>query len=348
MVTAPLAMALLIATTLLLAGQASAQPSKDLPKNTIIEVSGLLQRATLFSEWSQNKVPQDRAEKTLLVILNQPNKDKVSDIVFIAAGQQTPNPLELSKTLNGYPNVLTGQYRHYKKACANNPRCRIKLKHGSLASRIYKNTSDFPHASTMIILVFDSQFNHLTSNNIKRKMEGAYWDLIIARTRSDKLNSLTLIGQSRGGCLAFLLAKRFRSHHSYRHIPTILQGFDPICKTNELLNTGAATYLDNPLKTASKFKSLKIDMAQVFPANSRDKLAILNVHSGAPVVSIGAHIGFVNSFSYQPHNIDLGWWKQIWVPFEHVDMGGEMSHQGSTVIPGYKHLIKYKRQFNNN
>jgi len=341
-------MALLIATTLLLAGQAGAQPSKDLPKNTIIEVSGLLQRATLFSEWSQNKVPQDRAEKSLLVILNQPNKDKVTDIVFIAAGQQTPNPLELSKTRNGYPNVLTGQTRHYKKACANRLHCRIKLKHGSLASRIYKNTGDFPRASTLMILVFDSQFNHLSSDNIKRKVQDAYWDLIIARTRPEKLNSLILIGQSRGGCLAFLLAKRFRSHHSYRHIPTILQGFDPICETNELLNTGVASYLDNPLRTEPKFKSLKIDMAQVFPAKSRNKLAILNVHSGAPVVSIGAHIGFVNSFSYQPHNIDLGWWKQIWLPLEHVDMGGNMSHQRSTVIPGYKHLIKYKRQFNSN
>lgn len=307
----------------------------------------ILKKATLFREWPNSKVPQGKTDKTFLSILNEPPKNKVSDIVFIAAGQQAPDPRNLQDTINGYPNVLTGQYRHYKAACANKLQCAAKIKYASLASRVFRNVQRFPHDSTLIVLVFDSQFNHMVSENNKRKMENAYWSLLTNRANAGNLKSISLIGQSKGGCLSFSLAKRLRNHSSYQHIPTIVQGYDPVCTKDRLLASGAKQYLDNPLKSHPRYKSLKIDMDRVFPSNGRDNLAILNIHSGAPVISLGQNIGFVHSFTFKPNDVDLGWWKQTWVGFEHTDMGGNLSHANSTVIPGYKHLLKYTQQFSN-
>jgi pimeloyl-ACP methyl ester carboxylesterase len=329
-------------------------------KSAQSEILVNLKRASLFTEWkntsrrknsgrnNHNRATKIHGQQTLIAILNQPHKDKVSNIVFISAGQQTTDPRNFNNPVNGYPNVLTGQNRHYKYACKNKNHCTARLKNGSMASKIYRNSQDFPHSSTLIILVFDPDFGYLASRRKKHLTENSFWNFITARASKNNLASITLMGQSRGGCLAFSLAKKFLAHPDYRHLPTIVQGYEAVCQPGELMQEDAEYYLDNPLKRNPKYKSLKVDMSRAFPLANRDQLAILNIHSGAPVISISQNIGFIHSFSFKPNNIDLGWWKQTWVDFEHTDMGGNLDHSAYTVTPGYRHLLKYRRKFSNN
>lgn len=298
-----------------------------------------LRRASTFPEWRKNKVANGKAHKTLLSLVSSPKSDEVEQVVFISAGQQQPDPRNIAMTANGYPNVLTGQYRHYSLACKDQSICPAKIKPGSLADRIIKS-GQFPLKSTLMVLVFDSQFNHTVSEANKIRMENAYWDFLTSRFNVGKVKQVSLIGQSKGGCLAFSLGKRFRNTDHYKNVPLVVQGYDPVCKQKRLTHTGPKRYFSNPLKKQAKYKSLFIDMNKVFPANNRKNLAILNIHSGAPVVLDGVH-----SFTFRPNNADMGWWKQTWVPYDHTPMGGDMRYIKDTVIPGFNHLMKSRQQF---
>lgn len=313
-------------------------PNKGTPLKTTIR------RGNTFPEWGKNKVPEKKAFKTFISILNQPKAADVKKVVFIAAGQQQPDPRNLAATAMGYPNVLTGQYRRYRLPCQTRLQCQAKIKPGSMAYRIYKS-SRYPLKSTLMVLVFDAQFNHGVSEGNKTKIENAFWDLLTNRFYSGKAKEIALIGQSKGGCLGFSLAKRFRNSSAYGDIPVILQGYDPVCKMKRLGASGTKTYYTNPLKKHPKYKSMRINMDALFPANKRNHLAILNIHSGAAVVDVLKTFSGVHSFTFKPNNIDYGWWKQTWVTHEHTDMGGNMNIAKDTVIPGYKHLLKYDQKF---
>lgn len=300
-----------------------------------------LRRGSTLSEWKKNKVPGGKAHKTLLSIVSAPKAEQVKQVVFISAGQQQPDPRNLEQTAYGYPNVLTGQYRFYSLHCQDKPVCKAMIKPGSMADRILKS-GQFPLESTLMVLVFDSQFNHMVSEANKVKMENAYWDLLTSRFHTGKVEQISLIGQSKGGCLAFSLGKRFRNTTGYEKIPLVVQGFDPVCKQKRLTYTSNKRYFSNPLRQEPKYKSLFIDMNTVFPANNRKDLALLDIHSGAPVLLDGVH-----SFTFRPNNADMGWWKQMWVPYDHTPMGGNMAYSKDTVIPGFNHLMKYRQQFAN-
>lgn len=328
-------------------------PSTKVPNGKLVtnfsaapSISLVLTQATAFKEWSKNKVPNTIVKKTYLGFLSKPIKTNVNHIIFIAAGQQAFSPADIYNDDDKPSNVLTGQYRDYKAHCVDKfSLCRVKINNDSLAGRIYNNPMQFPRSKTLIILVLDSQFKHNSSDNVKRKIENAYWGLITSRVDAGKLKSISLAGSSKGGCLSFALAKRFRNHDSYNKIPLILHGLDPVCKKDRLLPSAAKQYFDNPLEAQAKYKSLEVDMGRVFPANARSHLAILNIHSGAPIVDLGNKASYAHSFTYKPTDIDLGWWKQTWAPLSHKDLTSNHSNNSQTVIPAYKHLLKYKNRF---
>ena len=302
----------------------------------------LLHKANAFKEWKN--VKRNATNNTFLVMYSQPKIENVENVVFISAGQQQPNPLE-PETLGGYSNVLTGQLGGlygYKFICNDQPNCRVNVKDNSLARKV-SNLKEFPKSKTLMVLVFDSQFNHMRSDSVKRDILDAFWNLLTKRFQSGKVKKILLAGQSKGGCISFELAKRFRNTPTYEKIPLILQGYDPVCRQGRLLREGGKRVYLNPLVNKPHFKSVAVSIDKVFPANKRQNLAILDIHSGAPVLNVGAKA--VHSFTFKPNNIDMGWWKQTWVPYAHTDMGGNMNHAKDTVIPGFNHIRKYTAAF---
>ena len=297
--------------------------------------------ASTLPEWK--KVKNGISKNTHLVIFNQPRPENVENVVFISAGQQKADPLD-NTTSAGYPNVLTGQYRYYKKRCYKRTSCTTTIKNSSLAMQVSR-LKEFPRSKTLMILVFDSRFNHLENDRNKQDILEAIWNLLTKRFYSGKVRKIVLSGQSKGGCISFELAKRFRNTPGYDKIPLILQGYDPVCRKGRLLRQGNKTFYMNPVVNKPHYKSVAVNMDVVFPSNKRQNLAILNIHSGAPVIKNLMGVKAVHSFTFKPNNIDMGWWKQTWVRFEHTDMGGNMDHKAYTVTPGLHHIQKYAKAF---
>ena len=301
---------------------------------TLLEASGL-------KEWK--KVKRGVSQNSHLVIFSEPKPENVESVVFISAGQQKPDPLN-NATKSGYPNVLTGQRRYYKTDCYLKKSCKVAIKNSSLAKRVSR-LKEYDKSKTLMVLVFDSQFNHFRKDKDKQAIQEAIWNFLTTRFYSGKVKRVVLAGQSKGGCISFELAKRFRSTSGYEKIPLILQGYDPVCRHGRLLRQGGKRFYTNPIVNKPHYKSMIVNMDKVFPVSKRQNLAILNIHSGAPVIKNLFGVKGVHSFTFKPNNVDMGWWKQTWVPFEHTDMGGNMNHSAHTVISGLKHIQKYTHVF---
>lgn len=280
-----------------------------------------------FREWEQANVDRGKQRETYISVLSQPPISQVRHVVFISAGQQT--------TLdgNGYNNVLTGQPADYKKNCKGQTRsCWRTIDGRSLARRVLAS-GIFPLSSTLFVLVFDARINYEIGSNEKQKIENAYFQWLTHRASSSQLETIYLAGQSRGGCLAYRLGKRFRDHSGYRSVPLIVQGYDAVCNKQQGEFGTTGTKYDNPLN--SRYYSWRIDMAAQFPY--RTDLALKQIHAGQQVVWI-APFG-VRALTYRSYDVDLGWWRQNWVNLEHSDMGRNYANRPYTLDPGMQHLL---------
>jgi len=288
-----------------------------------------------FKEWQkvQPRVQQD----TYIAPISIPPRDKIENVVFIAAGQQIEP--DISNYGDGYPNVLTGQPDNFKNKCKmTRKQCWRRLDNRSLAVRLI-NSGKFNLDKTLFIVALDARIQWEKSKNERQDIENAYWNYLTKQFDPGKVRQIVLAGQSRGGCLAYRLGKRFRNTYPFNQIPLIVEGFDPVCHRDELglLAKTNLTY-GNPLNPL--YNSIVIDMNKVFAPQRRQYLALLDIHAGARVKPFD-----VRSFTFKPNDIDLTWWKQKWVNFEHTDMGGNFAHQSQTVIPGYQFIMNKTKQF---
>lgn len=291
-----------------------------------------------FKAWNDAGVSTEGQRNTYLAIVNQPPKDQVRKVVFISSGQQTDEGGEgKGKFGKGYPNVLTGQPNDYKDNCMNATKsCTRTIDARSVLGRL-RGDGKFSDSDTLFIAAFDMRFGYFRPQAEKQKRENAYWNFLTSKFDPKKVELIVLAGQSRGGCMMFRLARKLRAQSAYQDIPLILQGYDPVCTT-----TGSPALAKElpPLKTTpytnplnSNYASFPIDMDKVFPADKRQKLAILDLHGGGEV--FGPQI---RSFTWFDKNTDLGWWKQRWVNASHGDMGGHYEESWQTVDVGVTHI----------
>ena len=284
-----------------------------------------------FIEWKNSRVQTRVQQDTYIAPISIPDIKKVEQVVFVSAGQQIePN---LFSWGDGYPNVLTGQSDNYKDGCKDLiAECERSMDGRSLAVKLIRS-GKFDMDKTLFIVAFDARMQWEKNANELQKIENAYWSYLTNKFDAGLVKQIVLSGQSRGGCLSYRLAKRLRNTDTHKNIPLIVQGYDPVCHRGELGKSDKTTAIyGNPLNPL--FNSIGIDMAKVFLPNKRKNLALLNIHAGGTVGGMD-----IRSFTYKPQNIDLTWWKQTWVNYEHTDMGGNFNHQHNTVIPGYQHIM---------
>lgn len=295
-----------------------------------------------FSDWEKYGVERQEQKETYISIINQPDREKVKRVVFISAGQQ------INK---GFPNALTGQTKAYKKDCTDRtPSCSRSIHPKSLVARL-RASGEFDDNETLYISVLDAKFGYFRTPEQSQAREDAYWDFLTSKFDAKNIELMVLAGQSRAGCLAFRLGRRMRHTSRYADIPLIVQGYDAVCKTDavtdryfELPHGGNGT-VNNPYDSSKK--SFLVDMGKAFPPEMRENLKLLNIHAGGKV----AHLDTIRAFTWKARDVDLGWWKQKWVNYEHNYMGGYLyENDGNTAKAiqdigdvGYGHIYNFSK-----
>ncbi len=294
----------------------------------------LCTKATTPSEfrfWENRNVDRGKQRETYIAVIN-PGRSNIENIVFFAAGQQSFT----SGVSVATANVLTGQPKDYKKNCKGKCRSASRRIHGDSLAVYLMNQGKFSTGKTLYVLAFDAQFNHEYGSSEKNKIENAYYDYLVNNVDYWRIKRIILGGSSRGGALAFRLAKRFRGDWRYDTKATIVQGFDAtFIKHQEL---GATTTLyTNPLN--SSWKGRYTNISAQFP--NRVKLALNQMVSGKEAVPLSGARGFV----YRTSNVDYGWFKQKWVNIPHGDIGSNFAYKNQTVDYARNHINQKLAEF---
>ncbi|GAA5445445.1 hypothetical protein Misp06_03648 [Microbulbifer sp. NBRC 101763] len=277
-----------------------------------------------YRAWEVEGVSNSRQLHTQIARVQDPVRDNVKNLVFIAAGQQPPG--------NGAESSVTGQKASYKKDCGVlKQSCSRSIDGRSLARQLL-DSEHFPTDETFLAIAFDTQFNQMISSNEKSRIERAYLSWLKSKAYASNLETIYLAGSSRGGCLVMRLAKAMRADPDFRNIRTVVHSFDGVCKwtQNELGLT--SSFYRNPMN--SSYLSYYTDLHTQFPY--KDNLYLRQLTGGAEVIELSG----VHSFAYTAQDTDLGWYSQRWVNLDHTTIGRDMSQdvRNQTIVPFLQHL----------
>ncbi|GAB2884110.1 hypothetical protein ACCI51_10080 [Microbulbifer echini] len=277
-----------------------------------------------YQVWDQEGVSKTHQLYTQIARIQQPMRENVRNLVFIAAGQQPPG--------YGSESSVTGQEDNYKKDCGvSKGSCSRSVDGRSLARQVL-DSEYFPADDTFFAVAFDTQFNYMVSSSEKSRMERAYLNWLKSKAYASNLETIYLAGSSRGGCLAMRLAKALRDDPAFRKIRTIVHSFDGVCKWDQNEMGVTSSFFRSPVN--SNYLSYYTDLDAQFPY--KDNLYIRQLAGGDEVIEFTG----VHSFVYSATDVSLGWYAQQWVDLNHITIDRDMTPtvRDLTVVPFLQHL----------
>lgn len=272
-----------------------------------------------FSSWDQHGVPASRTEKTLIARVSTPPASVTRHLVFMSAGQQNQQ----------FSDALTGQLVDYESGFAMGSASRVvdvgptSLLKDLLVKEGYLSSPEqalLDMGETYAAVAFDAAFGWSMSH--LGAVEMAFYDHLRGSVDMNRIETITLAGHSRGGCLVARLAKRFR--HDYPDIPVMLELYDPVCMYDNIfgysefgIQAGAHPY-HNPHH--GNYFTVGTDIrAQLTPhaASGQDvsSLRVLNVSSGEGTATAHAFTQWSD-----PDILTEGthpWYERVWIDGEH-------------------------------
>lgn len=159
-------------------------------------------------------------KKLYLSMVNHPKRSVTKNIVIAIAGQQRQD---------GKKSGTTGQYDDYKSG--------FDVKRGHREKNVDSNsmvnsalrTGYFAKEDTFVGLVYDARYNYEYRRKVKNRIVDAYYNFIRDRLTSNsyEIQTIYLIGHSRGGCLSMRLAARLTAALPKARV--IIHSFDAVC-----------------------------------------------------------------------------------------------------------------------
>lgn len=268
-----------------------------------------------FNSWDQHSVPASRTEKTLIARVSTPPASVTRHLVFMSAGQQNQQ----------FSDDLTGQPANYENnfPIADASRT-VNMQLSSLLKDLLVNGGDssaskealLDMGETYAAIAFNATFGWSMTH--LRAVEDSFYDHLRNSVDMTRLETITLAGHSRGGCLVARLASRFRE--DYPHIPVMLELYDPVCMYDNIFGYSEfgipsfAPPYHNPHQ--SNYFTIGTDIrAQLTPHASTGQdvsdLRVLNVSSGDGTVTAHAFTQWSD-----PDILTEGshpWYERVWI-----------------------------------
>lgn len=233
------------------------------------------------------------------------------NVIFMTAGQK--------QSSSGHANGVTGQAADWDKHCGDAQCTGLSLDGRSMAMKL-KSYNWFPNA--WFAVATDNNFDYTLSSSKRERLVQGFVNWIESQITADTEN-VVLAGSSRGGCLVTLIAQELLKTHAYDHINFYVSSYDGVCIKGDELGV-TTTKIKNPVAPSGTFYGgWAVNMNAQFPNHSN--LHIYHVSGGQEVVpALGIRTFSAYNGTTPPStgtDIDWGWYKQTWVPWEHKEIG---------------------------
>ena len=230
----------------------------------------------LFPQFEKAGVPEDKIDRIHIGIPSQgnPKKESVKNIAAFFPGQQGMSLFESS----GKASCVVGTSEDFKKALekgikhdAPNPR--------SLVAKVW-NSELFPITNTHYMVALEHAFYYESAEETRRSIEDAFFRYIRDVKDLKQVDQILLAGVSRGGTLAFRIAKRLRSGGFTGKL--VIVGLDSVARDDEVdQQQNKKAY--NPLDHKKDMYCFPTSFNTFFPLNMRKNLHVYTIQAGGAV-----------------------------------------------------------------
>jgi len=268
-----------------------------------------------FAFWKNAGGLEPCRERIWISEVWKPRPDRIRNVIFVSAGQQGTR-----YTWSAEANITTGQSEAWRGAKDTRTHT-VPIRRLSVAGLIHEDGVSnegrrygFKPEDTLFVLVFDAAFYYSLDTTNKQIIENGYYHYLIDRMGPlpDNVQTVLMVGSSRGGALACRLAKRFMGDSSpVRHSRILVATLDAVANKEQGecgITTGTTT---NPLN--SSYRAYKAALSDYFGDPTPERLSMYQVIGGAKVVPlqpINVARAFINdggpTFDYSFNWVDRG------------------------------------------
>ncbi len=268
-----------------------------------------------FAFWKNAGGLESCRERIWIGEVWKPRPGRIRNVIFVSAGQQGTR-----YTWSAEANITTGQSEAWRGAKDARTHT-VPIRRLSVAGLIHEDGVSnegrrygFKPEDTLFVLVFDAAFYYSLDATNKQIIENGYYDYLLDRMGPlpDNVQTVLMVGSSRGGALACRLAKRFMGDSSpVRHARILVATLDAVANKEQSecgITTGTTT---NPLN--GSYRAYKAALSDYFGDPTPEWLSMYQVIGGAKVVPLqptNVARAFINdgtpTFDYSFNWVDRG------------------------------------------
>jgi len=273
-----------------------------------------------YRHWQDHNVRKGIQRKTFIARYNTPAVASTRRLVFIADGQA--NGPDNDWDFNGYADqsAITGRITDFRDEIkSTDATVEVDEVAGSFPHRILNGElNGFSEDNTFVAASWDTRFNYGASEKNLKRIGNAYFDWLATKYTRENLEVVVLVGHSRGGALATVLARKF--HLAYPEIPVLVYTLEGVPNRKRDTPPMSNDRLRNPVTDDKKIYGYGFDFKKFY--GSTTNLRAVNILSGRKFIYADANR--VRPMA-QDHEVDgeqsrffnWDWLQQEWIDASH-------------------------------
>ena len=196
-----------------------------------------------YSAWESNGVPTRHQKRTYIARYNTPSVTNTKHLLFIADGQANDPDWDLNGDSD--PSWLTGRVDDFRDDVDRFTSSRtFNETPNSLPVRLLNGEiGTFNRTNTFAAAAWDARFHYGSSSDTLNRVANANFSWLNRKFIRNNLDSIVLVGHSRGGALVTVLAKKFRD--AYPEIPVLVYTLEGVPSRDRSVPPLSSTRLYN-------------------------------------------------------------------------------------------------------
>ncbi|MFI2811180.1 PKD domain-containing protein [Microbulbifer sp. JSM ZJ756] len=196
-----------------------------------------------FAEWEHNGVSTGKQKRTIIATYNAPQKSSVDTLMYFIGGQyfdaETPKASGIG-LCEDWDNLF--DHSDFNLANKNIPMLPDSVP--------YEIATDgfFDMGRTFMAVAMDARFNYDFTRDNQHEILNAHYQWLRKKFYRSEMKFIYLVGHSRGGTLATMLASKFKDEMP--EVPVFVQLYDPVANPDSAhheLGTDKYSKITNPI-----------------------------------------------------------------------------------------------------